>query len=246
VTSLELDPPARALAIGAHPDDIEFGCGATLAKWAAGGCVIDLLVLTDGSKGTWDPDDDLAALVTRRAEEQQAAAATLGATGEVVMLGFTDGELEATLERRSAVARVIREHRPEVVLGHDPWKRYRLHPDHRAAGWLTIDGVVAARDPHFFPEHEIEHHRPSTILLFEADAPDHAEDVTGHGQTKVDALLCHRSQFRSTMGIGADGPVDPADPELVAFRAQVLDDLVESGRAVGARQAERFKLIDDV
>jgi LmbE family N-acetylglucosaminyl deacetylase len=244
--SVDLPTPGRALAIGAHPDDVEFGCGATLAKWAAAGCVVHHLILTDGSKGSWDPDDDLDALVARRVDEQRDAASALGATGEVVMLGRTDGDLEADRETRAEVARVIRELRPDVVLGHDPWKRYRLHPDHRAAGWLTVDGVVAARDPHFFPEQGLDHHRPSCVLLFEADEPDHAEDVTGFGQAKVDALLRHRSQFRSTMGIATEGAVPHDDPELVAFRDRVLGELVDDGRAVGLRQAERFKAITDV
>ena len=100
--------------------------------------------------------------------------------GEVRFLGRVDGDLTADRETVSAVARVIRELRPEVVLGHDPWKRYRLHPDHRAAGLLVCDGIVAARDPHFFPEHGIAHHRPSALLLWEADEPNHIEDVTRH------------------------------------------------------------------
>ena len=71
-----------ALAIGAHPDDVEFGCGATLAKWAAAGCVVHHLVCTDGSKGTWDPDADVAALAARRQVEQREAARRLaGDTG---------------------------------------------------------------------------------------------------------------------------------------------------------------------
>jgi LmbE family N-acetylglucosaminyl deacetylase len=64
--TLDLPIPERALAIGAHPDDIEFGCGATLAKWAAAGTLIRHLVLTDGSRGTWDPSTDRYELVVRR------------------------------------------------------------------------------------------------------------------------------------------------------------------------------------
>ena len=76
---LNLPVPASALAIGAHPDDIEFGCGATLAKWAAAGCVVHHLVCTDGSKGTWDAGQDLAELTAVRQDEQRAAAKALGA-----------------------------------------------------------------------------------------------------------------------------------------------------------------------
>jgi len=89
----DLPVPATALAIGAHPDDIEFGCGATLAKWADAGCVVHHLVCTDGSKGTWDPHADLTELVALRQVEQRLAAKALGATGEVVFLGWPDGEL---------------------------------------------------------------------------------------------------------------------------------------------------------
>ncbi|MDQ4097476.1 MAG: PIG-L family deacetylase, partial [Actinomycetota bacterium] len=153
-----LPVPARALAVGAHPDDVEFGCGATLAKWAAAGCEIHHLVCTDGSKGSWDPAEDVRELVLRRQEEQRAASLALGGEGRVVFLGWPDGELCSGLDERSQIAAWIRRIKPDVVLGHDPWRRYRLHPDHRNAGFLVTDGIVAARDPHFFPEHGLEPH----------------------------------------------------------------------------------------
>ena len=191
-----LPTPARALAIAAHPDDVEFNCGATFAKWSAAGCVVNHLILTDGSKGSWDPNQDTDELIALRQEEQRAAARALGSTGEVGFCGWVDGELEVTLERRGVVAWWIRHLRPEVVLAHDPWKRYRLHPDHRAAGFLAGDGIVAARDPHFFPEHDVAPWRPSTLLLFEADEPDHVEDVTDWVEPKLAALECHRVPVR--------------------------------------------------
>ena len=150
--SRNLPTPARALAVGAHPDDVEFGCGATLAKWAAAGCEIHHVICTDGSKGSWDPTEDIARLVAVRQEEQRAAARALGGKGDVVFLGWPDGELESGLRQRWEVAYWIRKLRPDVVLSHDPWRRYRLHPDHRNAGFLATEGIVAARDPHFFPE----------------------------------------------------------------------------------------------
>ena len=194
MTTVDVDVPARALAVGAHPDDIEFGCGATLTKWSGAGCVVSLLVCTDGSKGTWDANADTAALVDRRKQEQSEAARRLGATGEVRFLGEVDGELEVTMALRSRMARIIRQLRPDVVLGHDPFKRWRLHPDHRAAGFLCMDAVVAARDPHFFPDHGVGHHRPAELLLFECEEPDHVERV-GEAQieAKVSALLAHES-----------------------------------------------------
>jgi LmbE family N-acetylglucosaminyl deacetylase len=234
--SRDLPAPARALAIAAHPDDIEFGCGATLAKWAAAGCEVSLLVCTDGSKGTWDASADIAALVSTRQTEQRAAAAALGATGEVVFLGRVDGELEADLATRAEVARWVRVLKPDVVLGHDPWKRYRLHPDHRHAGFLTVDGVVAARDPHFFPDQGVAHHRPSTLLLFEADEADHGEDVTGYDGPKLAALEAHTSQHESTMEISADDQ----GAERERFARRVRDELAAAGRQLGVAHAELF------
>ena len=236
---VDLPVPGRALALGAHPDDIEFGCGATLAKWASLGCEVHHVVCTDGSKGSWDPDEDTARLVAARQDEQRAAARALGAKGEVVFLGWTDGDLEAGQLQRAQVAYWIRRLRPDVVLGHDPWRRYRLHPDHRNAGFLATDGIVAARDPHFFPEQSAAPHRPSALLLWEADEPDHVESVEGFAEAKLDALLQHRSQLRSTMLIE-----DPeATEELAAFRERVLDHLGEHGALAGLVQGEAFKAL---
>ena len=243
--SLDLPTPQRALAIAAHPDDVEFQCGATLAKWAASGCEVSHLICTDGSKGTWDVHADLPRLVVTRQAEQRTAAARLGATGEVVFLGWPDGELDTGLRQRWEIAYWIRKLRPDVVLGHDPWKRYRLHPDHRAAGLLACDGVVAARDPHFFPEQSIAHHRPSALLLFEADQPDHTEAVTAaHAEAKVTALLAHESQFETTMEIGVGSASRAA--EQAAFHDRILGELADAGTAAGVDLAERYKLIADL
>jgi LmbE family N-acetylglucosaminyl deacetylase len=217
------------LAVGAHADDIEFGCGATLAKWAAAGGEIHLCVLTDGSKGSWDPTADIAALVATRRREQEAAAETLGAKA-VHLLDLVDGELMNGHDERGALCDVIRRVRPDVMLGHDPWKRYRLHPDHRAAGFLTIDAIVAARDPHFFPGRG-EPHRPDRLLLFEAEVVDHVEEVGAFIDTKVDALLRHETQWRSTMGI------DPDDPDTETFAERIRAEAEAAG-------GEAFKRIE--
>jgi LmbE family N-acetylglucosaminyl deacetylase len=238
-TSVDLPVPRVALAVAAHPDDAEFGCGGTLAKWAAAGTLVHHVVCTDGSKGTWDRHADTAALVVTRQEEQRAAARALGATGEVVFLGWPDGELASGLRQRWEVAFWVRRLQPDVVLGHDPWKRYRLHPDHRNAGLLVCDGVVAARDPHFFPEQQLPHHRPGTLLLWEADEPDHAEDVTNVVDRKLAALEAHASQLESTMKARDEG-------ELGAFRQRVRDRLADNGAKVGLASAELFKRISDL
>lgn len=239
--SRELPTPSSALAIGAHPDDVEFGAGGTLAKWAAAGCTIHHLICTDGSKGTWDVDADTEALVVRRQNEQREAARRLAgpSAGEVIFLGQIDGELDSTLALRGEVARVIRQLRPEVVLAHDPWKRYRLHPDHRHAGLLACDAVVAARDPHFFREHGLVHHRPSALLLWEADTPGHVEDVSLYIDAKLAALEAHESQFESTMKV-----TDPA--EMDGFRDRIRWRLAQLGAVHGVPAAEVFALITDL
>jgi LmbE family N-acetylglucosaminyl deacetylase len=181
-------------------------------------------------------------LVATRQDEQRAAAKALGATGEVVFLGWPDGELESGLRQRWQVAYWIRRLRPDVVLGHDPWRRYRLHPDHRHAGILACDGIVAARDPHFFPEHEPAPWRPSALLLWEADEVDHVEDVSGYVDAKLAALAAHVSQFESTMGIDDPG----SDEERDRFERRVRDRLAEFGRRVGVAHGEGFKRIDNL
>ena len=239
--SSNLAVPAVVLAIGAHPDDVEFGCGGTLAKWAAQGTVVHHLVCTDGSKGTWNVDADTHALVAQRESEQRAAAAALGATGTVSFLGCVDGELEHSKTVVDRIALAIRTIRPTVVLSHDPWKRYRLHPDHRNTGLNVCDAIVAARDPHFLrhhmSEHGVTHHRPDALLLWEADEPNHVEDVTTVVDTKLAALEQHTSQFESTMKA-----VDESGMEV--FRTRMRARMADLGAPHGLAAAEIFHLMD--
>ena len=258
--STDIAVPDRALAIGAHPDDIEFGCGATLAKWAKAGCHVHHLVLTDGSKGTWDPDQELDELVAERRAECLAAAAVIDGRGavndglpgdgqgdvgsdRVIFLDRIDGELVDGTEERRAVCRVIRAVRPTVILGHDPWRRYRLHPDHRAAGFLTVDTLVAARDPHFFPELELAPYRPTALLLWEPDQPNHVEAASGFEGFKIRALLCHRSQQQSTMGID---PAATTAAQTDAFARRVVHQLGAHGRLASLPAGEAFHLLTDL
>jgi LmbE family N-acetylglucosaminyl deacetylase len=267
--------PSSVLAVGAHPDDIEFGCGATLAKWATAGCRVHYLILTDGSKGTWKPEADLDELVATREAECRSAAVVIdgpvggaeGAAGvdrggdRVLFLRRVDGELVNDVDARRDVARIIRQLQPEAVLGHDPWRRYRLHPDHRAAGFLTLDALVAARDPHFFPELGLEPHRPGSLLLFEADLPNHVEDAAGFEGHKIEALLCHHSQFESTMGLAADDvPTEARAPGMpgggrgdgsvqypidgyTTFAAKVRHQLAAHGSLADLQSGEAFHRI---
>ena len=233
--------PHSVLAIGAHPDDVEFGIGATLAKWASQGTVIHHLVCTDGSKGTWNPDADTASLVIQRQQEQRQAAHALGSTGTVQFLEYVDGELEHSREATDRIALVIRTLRPSFVATHDPWKRYRLHPDHRNAGLNVCDAIVAARDPHFLKhhmrDHGVSHHRPDALLFWEADEPNHYEDVADWVETKLIALEKHQSQFESTMKATDDSEMD-------LFRQRMRTRMGELGQPHGVQAAEIFHLMN--
>ncbi len=220
----------RALAIGAHPDDVELQAGGTVAAWARDGVHVELACFTAGEKGADDPAADPAEVARVRRREASAAAAALGAAA-VHFLGVVDGELEVTLELRVAVARLVRAVRPDVVVGHDPWRRWLLHPDHRAAGFLTVDGVITARDPLYAPElaaDGLPAHRPHSILLFGTDAPDEIVDVGATIDAKLAALRAHASQ------IG-----DPAEMER---RVRTWNAAI--GAEYGLALAEAFHLLD--
>jgi LmbE family N-acetylglucosaminyl deacetylase len=220
----------RALALGAHPDDVELQAGGTIAAWARAGVQVELACFTTGEKGTSDPGADPAEVASVRRREAEAAAALLGAA-EVHFLGAVDGELEATMALRVAVARLVRAVRPDVVVGHDPWRRWLLHPDHRAAGLLTVDGVVAARDPLSVPELRAEGlpaHRPHSILLFGTDAPDEIVDIGATIDAKLAALRAHSSQ----VGDAAD-----LDRRIRTWNAAI-------GSQFGLPSAEAFHLLD--
>lgn len=236
-TADPLPTPRSAMTVGAHPDDAEFGAGGTLARWAEAGCEVTILVVTDGSKGSWDEDITTAELVARRRAEQERAAEALGAS-QVVHLDHVDGVLEYSMALREEVCRWTRTVRPAVVLGHDPWRRYMLHPDHRAAGWALIDGVVAARDHLFFPEQGLEKHRPDALLLWQADEPNHYEDITSTFDRKIAALLEHSSQAQTTMADATSSAEARA-----GFVEQMRRLAADAGRPAGLELAEAFRLI---
>lgn len=193
--------PARVLAIGAHPDDLEFFAGATLARLAAAGASVTMLVCTDGARGAHDG----TGLAARRREEAQHAAATLG-IGPPRFLGFPDGGLANDEELRRAIVHAIRSQRPELLLVHDPatlWKRtgdvVRFgHSDHRAAGQATLDAIVP-RAPlgAYYPDHAAAGLKPWFVRetwLFDTTAPEHFVDARPTLDAKNASLALHRSQ----------------------------------------------------
>ncbi len=186
----------RVMVVVAHPDDAEVQCAGTLALWAEEGKRITYVVMTKGDKGTQDPDMDGDALFNIRKEEQMRAAEEVGVE-KVIFVGHRDGELEVTMERRRALTRILREHQPEVLVTHDPWMRYQLHPDHRASGTLALDAMISARDRLYFPEQIGQGLQPCRVrraLLFASDQPDFHVDITSTIDRKLKALGLHESQ----------------------------------------------------
>lgn len=188
----------RVLMIAAHPDDPEYGCAGTIARWASEGSVITYLLLTSGDKGSKDPTVRPGALVTLREREQAAAARKLGVK-DLVFLRRPDGMLENTMDLRRDIVAVIRRIRPWRVLTIDPWRHYQTHPDHRAAGGAALDAVYAAKEVNLFAEQlaeGVEPWRVKEIYLFWTDAADHWEDITSVMGRRVSSLLAHKSQVR--------------------------------------------------
>ncbi len=242
MNSSNIPTPKRVLVIAAHPDDAEFGCAATIAKWTSNGASAAYIVVTDGSKGTWDANIHPFELAIRREEEQRKACAVLGVE-EVHFLRHRDGEVTATPDLRRELATWIRALKPDVVITHDPWKQYALHPDHREVGRLVCDAVVAARDPLYLAELTragVGSHRPSELLLWEPDRANHIEEVTDKFlDLKIEALLQHESQFESTMGFRERNPQNEA-----AFRQRILERAIADGKEAGFSMGEAFRRID--
>jgi LmbE family N-acetylglucosaminyl deacetylase len=198
------ETPQRILVILAHPDDPEFFCGATLAKWASNGHHITYGLLTCGDKGTKDRNLSMAELCCIRQQEQRAAAAMIGAE-KVVFLNYEDGYLIPDLKLRRDVTRMIRMERPDVLVTCDPQyfitPSNRLnHPDHRAAGQAVLDAVFpAARDHLNFVElwrdESLEPHIVREVWVSLTDRPNITLDVTAFWDRKIHSLLEHKSQI---------------------------------------------------
>jgi LmbE family N-acetylglucosaminyl deacetylase len=186
----------RVLVVAAHPDDPEYGCAATVAKWAAEGREVTYLLLTSGDKGSKDPRVRPGELATLREREQRSAAAHLGVQ-QVIFQGHPDGMLENTMALRREIAGLIRHCRPHLLLTIDPWRPYQTHPDHRAAGQAALDAAYAAKEINLFPEQLVEGIEPWRIgeaWLFWSENPDRWEDVGGCIGRRIAALRRHASQ----------------------------------------------------
>jgi LmbE family N-acetylglucosaminyl deacetylase len=198
ITDTTGDTRLRVMAIFAHPDDVEFICSGTIARFVASGYRAQYVLATSGDKGSDDPAATPEALVATREAEQLAAARILGVE-EVTFLRHHDGEVEVSLPFRRDLAAVIRTGRPDVVLTFDPWQRYQIHPDHRAVGQTALDAVAAARDHLYYPEQltgGLTEHRVHNVYLFATDHPNYYVDITAYLETKLTAVRAHTSQVK--------------------------------------------------
>ncbi len=222
--------PRRIMVIFAHPDDAEFTCSGTLAQWIAEGDEVTYVACTSGDKGTHDRTLNPAELILTREREQLAAAKVLGVK-EVVFLRHKDGEMAADFTTRGELALVIRQRKPELVMTHDPWARYAIHPDHRAVGTVAMDAVVAARD-HLFYHYQlygdIDVQRATQIMLFNPDEANFWVDITRTFPQKMEALNCHASQVSRAK-------------DLEQRMRQRAEDI---GKPQGIKMAEAFRLIE--
>jgi LmbE family N-acetylglucosaminyl deacetylase len=192
------------LVVLAHPDDPEFFCGATLARWTDAGHEVVYWLLTCGDKGSNNADTLPSELCGDRRVEQRAAAAVLG-VHQVNFLEYPDGYLVPDLALRKEVTRIIRKERPDILLTCDPKTLYvgdsRLnHPDHRAAGQVALDAAFpAAGNPLYFPDllHEegLQPHTPHEVWISGTLEPNVQHDVTDLWERKIRAIQQHASQI---------------------------------------------------
>ena len=222
------DRSKRLMAISAHPDDMEFGCGGTIGKWIKEGWVGGLVICTDGRAGTSDANMKPGDLVKIREAEATAAARVLGIE-DVTFLGYPDGELEDTRELREHIVRQIRRFRPEVVFTFDPARRSHNHRDHRNAGQAAFDAMYPyARDVHHFPQLAAQGFEPHIVgeAWAWSDEPDTWVDISDVIELKAAALSEHKSQIRNPEGI------------LERIRARHE----EQGKSPGYAYAEGFRV----
>lgn len=196
--------PKRAMAIVAHPDDIEFSCAGTLARWARHGAWVSYVLCTSGDVGIDEPGMTRQKAAEIREAEQCEAARIAGAE-EVIFLREPDGLLQATLELRRKLVREIRRFRPEVVVTGDPtivWagQDYINHPDHRAAAAAALDATFpAAGQPNLFEElaeEGFKAHKPRKVYVTSWGEADTYVSIDETIEVKIEALRAHKSQMK--------------------------------------------------
>ncbi|MHB1929943.1 MAG: PIG-L deacetylase family protein [Acidimicrobiales bacterium] len=199
--AIEPDSPGRALFVAAHPDDIDYGSGATVAWHVSTGWQVSYCLVTDGDAGGYDANVPREQIPVMRRAEQKEAARILGVT-DLHWLGYPDGRVEVSLDLRRDISRVIRKVRPDRIVCHNPQRSwdsmYGSHPDHMAAGEATLRAVYPdARNPFAFPEllsEGLEAHVVGEVWVVGGPDPDVVLDLTEFFELKCKALRAHMSQ----------------------------------------------------
>lgn len=227
------------MAVVAHPDDVELTCGGSIICWTRKGDHAILVMATDGARGAKHAGPDGAGMAATRRAEQQAAAAVLG-FGEIVELGFPDGELVEDDRLRAALVEHVRRVRPDVVVAMDPLtvifrNSYVNHRDHRVLGMAVLDSLYPqASNVAFYPEQlerGLEPHKVPELLLVQSEHPNYWVDVSGTLEERFRALRCHASQLR----------LWPENGEVVI--RQQREYAAALGVEHGVRYAEAFRRI---
>lgn len=198
--------PKRAMSIHAHPDDQEFTVAGTLAHWAKAGCEIVCVVITSGDAGSNDPahNADYKPTLARIREGEQSAANEILGIKETVFLGYPDGELEATLELRQELTRLIRRYKPDAVVTGNPEAffydtDYVNHPDHRAAARAACEAVFPSAGTRLIftdlLEEGLAPHNVKRLYIHGVEKPDTWVDISKTIQIKISALRRHTSQI---------------------------------------------------
>ena len=201
----------KVLVVVAHPDDVDFGSGGTVATWIAEGHEVVYCLVTDGQAGGSDNTVTREQVAQTRRLEQTAAAKILGVT-ELHWLGFQDGAVVADLNLRREISAIIRIVKPDRVLTQSAERNYSRiyasHPDHLATGEATLCAIYPdARNEFAFPELLSErglapHAVPETWIMAGPN-PKHFVDTTDVMDKKITALLCHESQHPDPAGLPA-------------------------------------------
>ncbi len=192
----------RVLVVSAHPDDPDFGAGGTIGRLADSGAEVTYVIVTDGSQGGEDPTQKDAELIAIRQREQKAAAKVLGVK-RVEFLGYKDGHLAPDLKLRRDIVRMIRKHRPEMVMTHIPGRVLDApmggsHPDHLAVGEATMAAVYPdSRNPRAFRsllKEGLKAHEVKEVWIPFWTMGDYLVDISSTLDRKIEALRKHKSQ----------------------------------------------------
>ncbi len=228
----------RVLVVSAHPDDPDFGAGGSIARLADNGAHVTYVIVTDGSQGGEDPKQKDADLKLIREKEQRAAARVLGVK-KVEFLGYKDGHLSPDLKLRHDIVRMIRKHKPELVITHTPGRVLDApmggsHPDHLAVGEATMAAVYPdSRNPRAFRsllKEGLEPHEVKEVWMPFWTSGDHIVDISSTLDRKIQALRKHKSQVAK--------PGREWDFEKFMRKRHA-----EVGKRAGYRYAESFKRI---